>query len=354
MIVIFYIKELYNENEIFNENYSDYSNENSNSNSNETISANFNAVFRLPTFLKKLVIKFFKIANIIAVKENIIILPYYASELNKLSNKKITKILKKINKTVCSENGQSIFKNIAISNAINNLENIDTIKNYFYSNNYNILDGRWLFKHLSYEIVEFISKETEKPLNEMEVSVLTNANSSFIKENIRLLAQNIKNLNIVTSNIDFFKPLAQELYNSFGISIRISNNKKKILTNSDVIFNFDFPDVILNKFALPLKCVLINYNGKIKLRNKLFNGLNVSYYTINVNKNIIENFRSVNLLNSFSLEILYESLYFKEQSYSKMLSHFIEDSLVITSLQGNNGKISKNEYKTLDKFELLL
>ena len=317
MIIIFYIKEIFNEKEIFSD------------------------TSRLPSFLKKIAIKFFKLTNTIIVKENIAILPYFANELNKLSNKKLNKLFKKIHKLLLNENVQTI----AISNLLSNLKNIDTFKNSFYSNNYNILDGRWLFKHLSFEILEYISKETKKPLNEMEVSILTNAYNDFIKENIKLLSQNIKNLNIVTSNIEFFKPLTQELYNSFGISIRISNNKKKILTNSDVILNFDFPDVILNKFALPLDGVIINYNSKIKLRNKLFNGLNVSYYTINVHKELIENFKSVNLLNSFNLEVLYESLYFNETSYSKMLSHFIDDSLVVTSLQGNNGKISKKEYK---------
>ena len=317
MIIIFYIKEIFNEKEIFND------------------------TSRLPSFLKKIAIKFFKLTNTIIVKENIAILPYFANELNKLSNKKLNKLFKKIHKLLLNENVQTI----AISNLLSNLENIDTFKNSFYSDNYNILDGRWLFKHLSFEILGYISKETKKPLNEMEVSILTNAYNDFIKENIKLLSQNIKNLNIVTSNIEFFKPLTQELYNSFGISIRISNNKKRILTNSDVILNFDFPDVILNKFALPLDGVIINYNSKIKLRNKLFNGLNVSYYTINVHKELIENFKSVNLLNSFNLEVLYESLYFNETSYSKMLSHFIDDSLVVTSLQGNNGKISKKEYK---------
>ena len=317
MIIIFYIKEIFNEKEVFSDTSG------------------------VPSFLKKIAINFFKLTNIIIVKENIIILPYFADELKKLSDKKLNKIFKKIHKLLLNENIQTI----AISNSLNNLENIDTFKNSFYSNNYNILDGRWLFKHLSFEILEYISKETTKPLSEMEVSILTNSYNDFIKENIRLLSQNIKNLNIVTSNIDFFKPLTQELYNSFGISIRISNNKKKILTNSDVIFNFDFPDVILNKFALPLNGVIINYNGKIKLRNKLFSGLNVNYYTINVHKEIIENFKSVNLINSFNLEVLYESLYFNETSFSKMLSHFIADSLVITSLQGDNGKISKKEYK---------
>ena len=134
------------------------------------------------------------------------------------------------------------------------------------------------------------------------------------------------------------------MYNSFGISIRISNNKKKILTHSHVIFNFDFPETVLNKFTLPLNGILINYNEKIKLKSKLFNGLNVSYYTINVHKELIDNFKNDYLLETFDLEILYESLYFGENSFTKVLSHFIDDTLSVASLIGNNGEISNKEY----------
>lgn len=302
----------------------------------------FNTAFRVPSVLKKFVIRIFKIANILTIKENIIILPYSKDNLNKLSDSKIKKFTNKIHKLLRKENVHTV----AISNALNKLENIEVMKNYFYSNNYSILDGRWLFKHLSFEILEYLYKKTEKPVSEMEISILTNSNSEFVKENIKLLSQNVKNLNIVTPNIEYFKPLTQDLYNAFGISIRISNNKKKILTHSDIIFNFDFPEEVLNKFTLPLQGIIINYNNKIKIRNKLFSGLNIHFYNINVHRNILEAFEEDNLLDAFSLEILYESLYFKESSFSKMLTHFMEDALIITSLEGSNGIILDKEYVT--------
>ena len=305
-----------------------------------SLSEVFSDTTRIPNFLKKVSIAFLKLTNTVIIKENIAILPYSSENLKKLSSRKLQKYFKKINKLMSAENIQTI----ALSNALNNLDNIQELKNSFYSRNYNILDGRWLFKHLSFEILEYISEEKNIRTNEMEVSILTNTYSDFIKENIRLLAQNIKNLNIVTPNIELFKPLTQELYNSFGISIRISNNKKKILTHSHVIFNFDFPEVVLNKFTLPLNGILINYNEKIKLKSKLFNGLNVSYYTINVHKELIDNFKNDYLLETFDLEILYESLYFGETSFTKVLSHFIDDTLSVASLVGNNGEISNKEY----------
>jgi len=318
----YFIKEFYSEDEFF-----DYNS-------------------KIPLFIKKLAIKFFRFTNLMIIKENIIILPYPKNGLNKISDRKFEKFFKKIHKFLDKEGVQTI----AISNNINDLENIESFKNLFYSNNYKILNGRDLFKNLSLEILEYISKETKKSINEMEVSILTNETSEFIRENIKLLSQNIKNLNIVTRNIEYFKPITQELYNSFGISVRISNNKKKILTNSNVIFNFDYPEETLNKFALPLNGIIINYNNKIKIRNKLFNGLNINYYTINVHKELIDNFKIDYLLNSFNLEILYESLYLNEPSFTKKLSRFIEDKVTITSLQGNNGKISTKEFSKLSKF----
>lgn len=321
MIIIIYIKELSDESELFSD------------------TAN------VPNFLKKISLLFFKLSNTVIIKENIVVLPYYAKELKKLSSRKFQKYFKKINKLMVGEN----HKAVALSNSLNELENIQEFKNKFYSENYNILNGRWLFKHLSFEILEYISKIKNVRTSEMEVSILTNNCNEFIKENIRLLSQNIKSLNIVTPNIEQFKPLTQELYNSFGISIRISNNKKKILTHSDVILNFDFPETVLNKFTLPLNGIIINYNEKLKLKNKLFNGLNVNYYRINIHKDLIENFKADYLLPSFDLEILYESLYFGEISFKKILSHFINDTIAIVSLVGNNGEISKNEYASIQK-----
>jgi len=357
----FYIKEYFNEDELFDND------------------------LKIPLFIKKILIKFFKIANIIIIKENIIILPYSKEKLMKISNRKFKIFFKKIHKYLEKENiknlktynttnnlknntkrnfsfdqARHIYNNdtfnttknlstnriintVAISKNLNKLQNIETFKNLFYAKNYNILTGKWLFRHLSFEILQYLSKETNKPINEMEVSILTNSNSEIIKENIKLLAQNVKNLNIVTVNLEFYKSLAQELYNSFGISIRISNNKKKILVHSDIIFNFDYQEVLLNKFTLPLNGIIINYNNKIKIYNKLFNGLAIHSYTIDTHKDLIENFKSDYLLNSFDLEVLYESLYFNEISFTNMLYHFIEDKLIITSLLGNNGKISKKE-----------
>lgn len=291
----------------------------------------FSNSIHIPKFIRKIAIKFFQINSIIIIKENIIILPYYKKTINNITSKKLNKYFKKINKLLKKEN----IKTIALSNYLNSIENIETFKNNFYSENYNILNGRWLFKHLSFEVLEYISRQIKKPLNELEISILTNTTNDFTKENIKLLSQNIKNLNIVTSNINYFKPLTQELYNSFGISIRISNNKKKILLKSDIILNFDFPEEIINKFSLPLNGIIVNYSNKIKVFNKLFNGLNINYYSINIDKALINIFKEVNLLDAFNLEILYESLYFKETSFQKMLTHFINDNLSIASLVGN-------------------
>lgn len=319
MIIIFYIKEINNENEIFNND------------------------FKIPSVIKKILIKVFRITNIMIIKENIILLPYFQNQKIEISDKKFKRIFKKIHKFLEKEN----IETIAISNKFNELDNNNIFKNLFYANNYNILDGKLLFQNLSYEILLYISKQINKPINEMEISLMSNSNNEFIKENIKLLSQSVKNLNIVTRNIEYFKPVIQELYNSFGISIRISNNKKKILTNSDIIFNFDFPEEIINKFNLPLNSIIINYNKQNKIYNKLFNGLNVHDYTINVDKYLIDDFKEVHLLPAFNLEILYESLYYKETSFTKMITHFINDKLVITSLKGMNGKLSKHEYNNL-------
>ena len=298
---------------------------------------------KLPSPLKKFAFIFLKFRATIVLKENLLILPYTKNTLHKLTEKKINKFFKRIEKA-CADYK---IKAIAISNEIGKMQHIDYLKNLIYSNNLYILTGNELFKSSSPYVLEYISKSSDKPLNEIELSVMTNTTNEYMKNLITLLAPKVKNINIVTSNLTYFKPLAQELYDSFGISVRISNNKKKILTKSHIIFNYDFSEGVLNKYALPFKGILVNFDEKINIHNKLFNGLNIHYFSISVNTNIIEDFKNIYLLKSFPLELIYEGQCYNQLNSTKIFNKFIDDNFIITGLYTHNGKLEEAMYKIL-------
>ena len=112
-------------------------------------------------FVKRIILKlkcFFNIINIKNVQEKIIYnLPIFANR--KISNRKINKLSKKIIKKL-EEDG---VYNIALSKY---LCTVERLKNSFYSENINILDGRYLFKCLSYELIEYVLKIKNKKIQE--------------------------------------------------------------------------------------------------------------------------------------------------------------------------------------------
>lgn len=110
-------------------------------------------------FVKRILVKVKRIFNIVELKKDngktIMILPIFKS--NKIRNKKVVKISKKINKKLYNNN----IENVVLSNA---LADKILLKQKLYEQNINILDGRHLFNLLILEVIEYILKRQKKKI----------------------------------------------------------------------------------------------------------------------------------------------------------------------------------------------
>ena len=127
--------------------------------------------------------------------------------------------------------------------------------------------------------------------------------------------------------------------------VTVSNNKRKSLLKAKIILNIDFPEDVLNKYSINKKAVLVNIEDKININTKSFNGININYYSISENENVMKKFKSNNIYTGFDKNILYESLI-----YDKVMFHIIKDKInndnvVIKGLIGNNGIINEKEFE---------
>ncbi len=104
---------------------------------------------------KRILLNIKKLLNIIKIKDNTYYLPIFKD--TKLSKYRIKKITNKINRLLEKDGANSI----AISEY---LYSNQLFKNYLYSNNINILNGRYLFKCLTYQIIEYILKTKNKEM----------------------------------------------------------------------------------------------------------------------------------------------------------------------------------------------
>ena len=239
-------------------------------------------------------------------------------------------------------NIKGITKVCISDDLMNNKKFIDFLKR----SNVEILDGKWLFKHMSFDIVKYICNQKKEKINYQEVSVLSNNIDRILKQIIFDLAKEVKIINLVTQNENIFKKIEKELYDDYGIILNVNNNYQKSLIKSDIILNFDFEEEELNKYNLNSKASIINFKEEINIREKNFSGININFFELTIPMKYI---RESILLKEFNTCIFYESLIYKKTSPENIIKQIKNDKININFLNGKNGRIRKNEYLKLSK-----
>lgn len=251
----------------------------------------------------------------------------------KIKDKKIKKLIKRLEeyKMKTAVLSKELYSNIKL-------------KNHLYSKNINILDGKYLFKLLTEEIISYICKKSNMEIEKTEISILTNDVCYINKEIIIELAQKVKTLNIVTNHIEEFKNLEDYLYNEKGIIIKLSNNYKTALSKTNIIINIDFPEEAINKYSIPNKSIIVNMNGGIKIKSKKFNGININDYNII----IPEKYK----IEGYDDKFIYESMLLNSE-YKKAIEQILEDKIKIKDLIGEKGVVNNREFDAIgDRFIL--
>lgn len=264
-----------------------------------------------------------KTFNIIKMQENKLFLPITA----KTSEKQIEKLAQKTKKIISK---YSNSKKIVISKK---LQEELTYINYLNSYGLDISDGRWLYEILATDIIKYIIEKKKIKKEETTISILINDLTEIELENIKILAENYKNLNIVTNHIEKFKKLEDKFMEN-GIMITIGNNKKKSLMKSKIILNIDFPNELINKYMIKEDAIIINVQGKAKINRKRFNGLIVNNYEIDFRDYIKS---EENLLgDEFYLRDVYESRLYKKQTFSDIRNILKKDGVNIKKVYLSN------------------
>lgn len=264
-----------------------------------------------------------KTFNIINMQENKLFLPITANT----SEKQIEKLAQKTKKIISKYSNST---KIVISK---NLQEEITYINYLNSYGLDISDGRWLYEILATDIIKYIIEKKKIKKEETTISILINDLTEIELENIKILAENYKNLNIVTNHIEKFKKLEDKFMEN-GIMITIVNNKKKSLMKSKIILNIDFPNELINKYMIKEDAIIINVPGKVKINRKRFNGLIVNNYEIDFRDDIKS---EENLMGyEFYLRDVYESRLYKKQTFSDIRNALKKDGVNIKKVYLSN------------------
>ncbi len=259
---------------------------------------------------------------------------------NLTTNTKIKKMQKIVNNLKSKDiNGIVLSKQMHLNNNFINIIN---------SNNINIFDGKWLIQYIVTDIIKFLEKKG-KIKTDAEVAILSNDLTEEVKGNIKELIKKFKKIRIITNHSEKFKKIEETLYEEEGVPIIIVNNKKKALTKSDLIINFDFVEESINQYNINENAVILNLDGKIKINKKRFSGTIITDYEVEKKEDVSEEEKL--LLEEFYCKELYEEKIYKssierikleEASYSKfeIIRKIIdEEKILIKQLYGINGII---------------
>ncbi len=267
-----------------------------------------------------------KIIPIIKVENNTIKLPYKEN----INQNKIEKLAQKTKK-VLEKNSTS--QKVALSKEIQK-ENLYI--NYLNTYGLKIQDGRWLFEILITDIIEYIINKKKLEKTKLKISILINDITEFEIENIKELAKKYKNLNIVTNHIEKFKKIEKELLEKEGIMITVTNNRKKSLVKSDIIYNVDFPEETLNKYVINDEAIIINLHGKIKIKKKRFNGLIINNYEIDLRNDKKD---EKMLTKKYYIRDIYQAELYQKQGFNNLKEKIKKDNVKINKLFLSNGEI---------------
>lgn len=213
----------------------------------------------------------------------------------KTSIKKIEKMVKKMERADINA--------VVISKVLHTNTNfINTLNAY----NITTFDGKWLGEYFIADIIEYLEKRVRK-IKKDEISILANDLTEEIKGNIEELINKFKRIKIVTNHSEKFKKLEKDLYEQNGVPIIISNNKKKSISKSEVIVNFDFNEELINQYVINENAIIISLNENIKINKKRFNGMVVTDYEVSFKNAPYE--INISIEDFYNKEILEEKIY---------------------------------------------
>ena len=240
------------------------------------------------------------------------------------------------------KNIKKIIKNLLKHEIYNvvldkSLWNNDKFKNYLYSNNINIVDGKWLKKYMTLDILNYIITKKQIHKEETEIAITLNEITEISIEIIKNLAKQYKKLVVVTNHIEKLRKIEKEIQEKEGILIVVTNNKNKSLLKSQIIINMDFNKEVLNQYKIYDEAIILNIEENIKIDSIRFNGVIINDFEVETGRIELiwrENYEK------YRVKDLLEANLYARDTFKNIRKKLQKSNISIKSLYGNNGIIN--------------
>ncbi len=246
---------------------------------------------------------------------------YYKIEKEKNLNKIIKKFLKlEINNVILDK---TLWKS-------------EKLINLLYANNINLIDGKWLKKYMTIDILNFVITQKNIRKEETEIAITVNEITELSIEIIKILSKQYKKLVVITNHIEKLRKIEKEIFEKEGILIVVSNNKNKSLLKSQIIINIDFNKELINQYQIYDEAIIINIEEKIKIDSIRFNGIIINDFDVETGR--IETIWRTNYEKYRVNDLLEANLYVRD-TYKNIRKKIQKCNISIKNLYGLNGII---------------
>lgn len=251
----------------------------------------------------------------------------------KFKEKKEVKYAKKINRIL----NQKKISNVVLTKDLMNLENF---KNILYENNIYLITGKRLYRVLLMQVLRNLSELMNVEVEQMNIAFLVNEYNIENVDNIKYIANQVKQVTIVTTNLNRYQKVSESLFEQNGITMKVTDNLKTNLKNIMVVINYDFEIEEIRKVNIPRECIFIATNKKLSTLKKNFNGIIMNSLDIILHNDIEE-------VESLALTEAYMYDYLKKVKENE--ETFMKSGYVINGYIGSNGYISKTDFERVGK-----
>ncbi len=259
-----------------------------------------------------------------------ILLPEFRIERTKSYAKKAVRILNK-----------NRINNVVLNNDLlnNDLFYQELVKNKKY-----VITGIRLYKVLILRVLKDISKQMNVNLEQLKIALLINEYSLENIDLIKTISKEVKSLCVVTTDREKYFNLIEELYEKYGIVLKVIDKTKVNLKYIQIVINIDFDNEDLNKINIGNNSILIcGFANNYKIKQN-FNGIVIK--KIDIISGVIENSRLNNMalceakIYNYLRKIIENDRTFEREGYK------------INGYVGENGKILMQEFQSLGKIIL--
>ena len=246
---------------------------------------------------------------------------YYKIEKEKNLNKIIKKFLKlEINNVILDK---TLWKS-------------EKLINLLYANNINLIDGKWLKKYMTIDILNFVITQKNIRKEETEIAITVNEITELSIEIIKILSKQYKKLVVITNHIEKLRKIEKGIFEKEGIIIVVSNNKNKSLLKSQIIINIDFNKELINQYQIYDEAIIINIEENIKIDSIRFNGIIINDFDVETGR--IETIWRTNYEKYRVNDLLEANLYVRD-TYKNIRKKIQKCNISIKNLYGLNGII---------------